>query len=249
MTLSRLVRILTAFLFTLLCIGFVGRETQAQATRTWVSGTGDDANPCSRQAPCKTFAGAISKTYVHGEINALDPGGYGTVTITKSITIGSTTNFYWSPDGKTLTTRNITNTPEGSSSSIRIWDVESGASQNQLSNNHLHLSLRISEWIVSRFGDDLKGEGSLTGTVEVHTVSKLDGCAVKQKRVFYSPVLNPASVRKFRGLSSPAFEDLPVGGVFVFWVGDGDDPTPISDKVTITVQPNYNPPITLQLRA
>jgi hypothetical protein len=60
---------------------------QAQATRTWVSGVGDDANPCSRTAPCKTFAGAISKTAAGGEINALDPGGYGAVTITKSITI------------------------------------------------------------------------------------------------------------------------------------------------------------------
>src|SRR5262245_10376509 len=60
---------------------------QAQATRTWVSGVGDDANPCSRTAPCKTFAGAISKTAAGGEINALDPAGYGAVTITKSITI------------------------------------------------------------------------------------------------------------------------------------------------------------------
>src|SRR5512133_3385974 len=59
----------------------------AQATRTWVSGVGDDANPCSRTAPCKTFAGAISKTAVAGEINCLDPGGFGAVSITKSITI------------------------------------------------------------------------------------------------------------------------------------------------------------------
>jgi hypothetical protein len=59
----------------------------AQATRTWVSGVGDDANPCSRTAPCKTFAGAISKTAVNGEINCIDPGGYGTVTITKSMII------------------------------------------------------------------------------------------------------------------------------------------------------------------
>jgi hypothetical protein len=58
-----------------------------QATRTWVSGVGDDANPCSRTAPCKTFAGAISKTAVKGEINCLDPGGFGGVTITKAITI------------------------------------------------------------------------------------------------------------------------------------------------------------------
>ena len=59
----------------------------AQATRTWVSGVGDDANPCSRTAPCKTFAGAISKTAPRGEIDTLDPGGFGAVTITKSITI------------------------------------------------------------------------------------------------------------------------------------------------------------------
>src|ERR1700745_1620486 len=58
---------------------------QAQATRTWVSGVGDDANPCSRTAPCKTWAGAISKTAPGGEIDALDPGGFGAVTITKSI--------------------------------------------------------------------------------------------------------------------------------------------------------------------
>jgi hypothetical protein len=59
----------------------------AQASRTWVSGVGDDANPCSRTAPCKTFAGAISKTAPGGEIDALDPAGFGAVTITKSITI------------------------------------------------------------------------------------------------------------------------------------------------------------------
>ena len=60
---------------------------QGQATRTWVSGVGDDANPCSRTAPCKTFAGAISKTAPGGEIDALDPGGFGALTITKAITI------------------------------------------------------------------------------------------------------------------------------------------------------------------
>lgn len=63
---------------------------QAQASRTWVSGVGDDANPCSRTAPCKTWAGAISKTAACGEIDALDPGGFGAVTITKSITLDGT---------------------------------------------------------------------------------------------------------------------------------------------------------------
>jgi hypothetical protein len=60
---------------------------EAQATRTWVSGVGDDVNPCSRTAPCKTFAGAISKTATGGYIDVLDPGGFGAITITKSITI------------------------------------------------------------------------------------------------------------------------------------------------------------------
>src|SRR6266851_9692412 len=65
----------------------VASAAQAQASRTWVSGVGDDANPCSRTAPCKTFAGAISKTAAGGEIDCLDPGGFGAVTITKSLTI------------------------------------------------------------------------------------------------------------------------------------------------------------------
>jgi hypothetical protein len=65
----------------------LGLTAHAQATRTWVSGVGDDANPCSRTAPCKTFPGAISKTAPGGEIDCLDPGGFGAVTITKSITI------------------------------------------------------------------------------------------------------------------------------------------------------------------
>ena len=65
----------------------ISSAAQAQATRTWVSGVGDDANPCSRTAPCKTFAGAISKTAPCGEISVLDPGGFGAVTITKGITL------------------------------------------------------------------------------------------------------------------------------------------------------------------
>jgi len=77
---------LKIFSFVALVFAFAS-IAQAQATRTWVSGVGDDANPCSRTAPCKTFAGAISKTATNGEINCLDPAGYGAVTITKSLTI------------------------------------------------------------------------------------------------------------------------------------------------------------------
>jgi hypothetical protein len=79
-----------------LCLAFllvVSAAANAQATRTWISGVGDDVNPCSRTAPCKTFAGAISKTAKNGEINCLDPGGFGSVTITKSITLDCSVTF------------------------------------------------------------------------------------------------------------------------------------------------------------
>jgi hypothetical protein len=80
----RTLTLLAAVLMVSFC---VATPSFAQATRTWVSGVGDDANPCSRTAPCKTFAGAISKTAASGEISVLDPGGFGAVTITKAITL------------------------------------------------------------------------------------------------------------------------------------------------------------------
>lgn len=84
------VRLTLNSLLVIVFIGTVASVANAQATRTWVSGVGDDVNPCSRTAPCKTFAGAISKTAKDGEISVLDPGGFGAVTITKSITINGT---------------------------------------------------------------------------------------------------------------------------------------------------------------
>ena len=86
-----MIRFSTTKILSTALIGLAGfafaAPASAQATRTWVSGVGDDVNPCSRTAPCKTFAGAISKTAAGGEINCLDPGGFGAVTITKSMTI------------------------------------------------------------------------------------------------------------------------------------------------------------------
>jgi hypothetical protein len=83
---NKLRSVFCAIIFSVLLI-VLSITASAQASRTWVSGVGDDANPCSRTAPCKTFAGTISKTAANGEINCLDPGGFGAVTITKSITI------------------------------------------------------------------------------------------------------------------------------------------------------------------
>src|SRR5437867_4481893 len=109
--------------FSCLAVGgflFFAGTAHAQATRTWVSGVGDDANPCSRTAPCKTFAGAISKTGDHGEIDALDPGGFGTVTVTFGVTIdgagtlasiaasGTSGVNVTAPAGWTVVLRNLT---------------------------------------------------------------------------------------------------------------------------------------------
>ena len=103
------VRVFALLAFTLA----LSAVAQAQATRTWVSGVGDDVNPCSRTAPCKTFAGAISKTATNGFINAIDQASYGAVTITKNITI----------DG-TGVLAGITNT---SVSGVNVNDSQSGA--------------------------------------------------------------------------------------------------------------------------
>ena len=82
--------LLTLILGSAVSVMLSAAPASAQATRTFISGVGNDADPCSRTAPCRTFAGAIVKTFINGEINCLDPGGYGTVNITKSITIDCT---------------------------------------------------------------------------------------------------------------------------------------------------------------
>ena len=108
-----------AALGSLFCLA---ATANAQATRTWVSGVGDDANPCSRTAPCKTFAGAISKTATSGEINVLDPGGFGGVTITKSITISS--ESFEAGVLVSGTNAIVINTPAASEVHLRGLDIE-----------------------------------------------------------------------------------------------------------------------------
>lgn len=99
-------------LLAVVIIGLASNSlANAQATRTWVSGTGSDANPCSRTAPCQTFSGAFSKTAVNGEIDVLDSHGFGTITISKSITIdGSGAFASILASGTTGITVNLTST-------------------------------------------------------------------------------------------------------------------------------------------
>jgi len=152
--------------FALAAGGFYATPVAAQATRTWVSGVGDDVNPCSRTAPCKTFAGAISKTSAGGEIDCLDPGGFGTLTITKSIIIDCSGTF-----GSILASGtngvNVNDSASGFPNSIRVVlrglsiDGSSTAAQNAQGNPGSGLtginftsgaSLLVENVIIQNFG-------------------------------------------------------------------------------------------------
>lgn len=136
----------------------------AQATRTWVSGVGDDVNPCSRTAPCKTFAGAISKTFIGGEIDALDPGGFGAITITKSITIDGASGFASVlASGTTGVIINLTNAS----------DPERRVTLRRLSINGTGASGAIGQ----RTG--VKGVSILQGTAGLTTTVHVENCYIQ----------------------------------------------------------------------
>jgi hypothetical protein len=79
---------ISPIIFVLVALGAQLAPAQAQLARTYVSAvTGNDANDCNRLTPCRTFGEAHNKTLANGEITVLDPGGYGAVTITKTISI------------------------------------------------------------------------------------------------------------------------------------------------------------------
>ena len=150
-------------LLSILTLGAVA--AQAQATRTWVSGVGDDANPCSRTAPCKTFAGAISKTATNGEIDCLDPGGFGAVTITKAITIdgiGITGGILSS-----LTNGVIVNAPLDATVHLRNLSINGAANGingiRYLAGRHLILENLTIQRVTTHLVDaNLTNNGSLT---------------------------------------------------------------------------------------
>jgi hypothetical protein len=154
----------------------ISAAAQAQSARTWVSGLGDDANPCSRTAPCKTFAGAISRTATNGEISVLDPGGFGGVTITKSITIeGTQGQGYGSILHTGSTGVNINfdgfsaaNPPEGNKT-VRLRNLSINGSGGQAGNASSGLrAIRISGGAASAnsevFVEDCVLDGSQAGT-------------------------------------------------------------------------------------
>jgi hypothetical protein len=133
---------------------FPGTYAFAQATRTWVSGVGDDANPCSRTAPCKTWAGAISKTAAGGEIDALDPGGYGAVTITKAITLDATGTF-----GSTLASGGVNGivVNAGANDVVVIRGLSINGAGTTLGLNGIRFlagaALHVEDTVISRFSN------------------------------------------------------------------------------------------------
>lgn len=134
----------------------ISSSAQAQATRTWVSGVGDDVNPCSRTAPCKTFAGAISKTATDGEISVLDPGGFGGLTVTKGITVngegtlagvlnaGTTGFIINAPTTSNVTIRNVSiNAPKTGTDGIRVLAAKTVIIENVTINGQANEGIDI----------------------------------------------------------------------------------------------------------
>ena len=135
---------------------------QAQATRTWVSGVGDDVNPCSRTAPCKTFAGAISKTADCGEIDALDPGGFGAITITKSITIDGTGTL--ASILASLTTGVIINAPVDKVITLRGLSINGACNGIRGINILAAKTVNIEDCVIFRFaGDGITSTDNVSG--------------------------------------------------------------------------------------
>jgi len=159
----------------------------AQATRTWVSGVGDDANPCSRTAPCKTFAGAISKTASGGEIDVLDPGGFGSVTITKSITIDG-------PGQESSILNPSVNgiVISGSGISVNLRNLEINGAGTGLDGVKVLTAAHVNMQYVAVFGQTHAVEVTTTGGVRVN----ISDCKLFQN-VQTSVVINPGGANTF----------------------------------------------------
>ncbi|HKR02766.1 MAG TPA: hypothetical protein VJT09_18955 [Pyrinomonadaceae bacterium] len=148
----------------------VSSSAQAQATRTWVSGVGDDANPCSRTAPCKTFAGAISKTATGGEIDVLDPGGYGTLTVTKGITVDGGTGSGWGSTLSSGVNGFIINAP--ANDTVHLRNLSINGAGTTLGTNGIRylagLALHVENVRIFRFsGDGIRLENTTAGRLIV----------------------------------------------------------------------------------
>lgn len=217
---------LCALLFLVSALMFA-TSSQAQATRTWVSGVGDDANPCSRTAPCKTFAGAISKTAVGGEIDALDSGGFGTVTITKSITIdGSSSLAGILAAGSTGININITDSKDTAKAvRLRGLSLNGVGTGIQGINVIAANSVTIEDSIIDGF---LKSGINIgVGAVFVKDTSIRNnlGAGINVASGAQVAVANVSLIFNDSGMSGPAASISSLGNVFLYGNKNGDPRT------------------------
>ncbi len=171
---------------------------QAQATRTWVSGVGNDVNPCSRTAPCKTFAGAIIKTASGGEISVLDPGGYGTLNITKPLTVDGGTGAGWGSTLASATNGFIVNAP-GASDTVHLRNLSingAGATLGVTGISYLAANtLHVENVRIQRFsGDGIRMNNAAVGRLIVRNthISECGGDGIEIAGT--SPVANAVQI-------------------------------------------------------
>jgi len=172
--------------FLAIAITVVASAAHAQATRTWVSGVGDDVNPCSRTAPCKTWAGAISKTASGGIIDALDPGGFGALTITKPITLeGNGTLASTLASGTNGIIINITS---GTGRNVVLRNILIDGSGSTLGTNGIRLiagdSLVVEDCYIKSFsvtGIDFENDTGIGQLIVRHTSIQQTGLGVLVK--------------------------------------------------------------------
>lgn len=200
----------------------------SQATRTWVSGVGDDVNPCSRTAPCKTFAGAISKTARGGEINALDAGGFGAVTITKSITLTGSGLGSILGSGTNGVVINIVD-PADAAKSVRIRGVAINGAGTGLSGIKILAADKVSieDAVIDGFtGDAVSAAGKCAVVVKSSTLSNNGGAGVSVKDAAGQAALTGVSLL-FNGVGVEALNGGAVAsfGDNVFF-GNGKDGAP-----------------------
>jgi hypothetical protein len=219
---------------------------QAQACRTWVSGVGDDANPCSRTAPCKTFAGAISKTAECGEIDALDPGGFGVVTVTKCITIDGT----WGAGfGSILASGssagvivNVTTNPSTAKVTLRKLSINGGCTPpathgiRYLAGNSLHVQ-QCDIFQVGTNGIDIALAGSGNATIQDTTIREAGASAISATTTSGNvavTVTNCQLDRAANGISAAANSVVSVRNTSIVLCGSNGINTANSSQVNVT---------------
>lgn len=163
----------------------------AASVRTFVASTGTDSGACSRAAPCRSFAYAVSQTSNAGEVDVLDSAGYGPVTLTQSISIinsaGNTANIAVPSNQNGITI----SAAETDNIVLRGLTLEGGKVGSNGIVFNSGASLTVSECSIQNFsGVARKGNGILlqpeTGAVKI-AVSNTSTSGNQNYGIYYAP--------------------------------------------------------------